>query len=173
MYYYFFRNKEVVILAFEVISQDSRYERLTKKQVNFYKKHPDAKIHEIRNCKIDDPEPIIIDIDQLRADTIDEISKKSLGTMAGICSPYQFANAQASLIAIEAGEESIYDAETARRYISLYTHYGRICRNMFYEAKGLLEQCDTAEGIEAIKNDYFTRYDSIIDNDSSSGPDGE
>ena len=164
MFYYFFKNKQVIELSFQVHPADKRYELLTAEQQAFYIEHPNAKIHEIRNCKIDDPiPPTPIDIEQFKKGTIDEISKKSLGTMAGICSPYQFANAQASLIAIEGGSTPIYDEEIAHYYLSLYIEYGKRCRDLFYEAKAEIELCETAEGIESIKNNYFDRYDHITD----------
>ena len=167
-YYYFIDGKTYIAVTDTKVDTtiNPNFKQLTKKQRDFYIENPDATVDEIRNCqRYEPPTPVVRPIEEVRADAENTISDFSLTTMARFCTAYQFANAQSSLIEIEAGNEPIYDSEKAHRYIATYGRIGKICRNYFYEAKTAIESTDSEEEINNIISQYENIYQSITDAD--------
>lgn len=159
---YIYNNRVIIDLPFKVQAYDKRYKLLSEAQNTFYAEHPTATIWEIKNCKLQEPvEAITPSIEELKDEALKTISNYSLTTVNKYCTPYQFANAQASLMAIQDGGIGIYNEEDSQQYINLYIHYGKQCRDLYYEAKEYLELCNSEEEIINVINTYKEYYDNL------------
>lgn len=159
---YFYRNTTIVDLPFRVKDYDKRFVALTPEQETFLLEHPEATAYEVKNMHMneDSPEPYM-SLDTIKENALSSLSNYSLNIVNHFCTPYQFANAQASLLAIANGGVGIYDKETATNYINLYNQYGKQCRDLYYEAKGYIELCNTENDINEIVIEYERRYNNI------------
>lgn len=159
------KNKLFIHEGAEVLKNLTGFTPLTEEQVAFYETHPDASTQEIQHCKlIEISVPYVPTLEEQQKKAVSFLSQYSLNTLDRFVSAYQLANAQCSVLWAESnnkGEPPIYDLTTAQGYIDTYLRVGGLCRDKFYEAKGLIESAVNNAEIEEIKASAISYYDTL------------
>lgn len=163
LYFVKYRNKRK-IEDWDTEITNPAFVPLSDEQTAFYTANPTASVAEVEKCELNPPYiPVEPTFEEIQAQAIKEISKKSLETLDRFVSAYQLANAQCSILWAEnsKGESPIYDLATAQGYIDTYLRIGGLCRAKFYEVKGLVESAANKAEIEEIKASAISYYDTL------------
>lgn len=137
------------------------YEPFTENQRKFYEEHPEASVAEIKACQMYiAPDPILPSLNDVKAESLRELSQMSLDTLDKFVKSYQFANAQSSLLTLANNPEAatVYSREYSLYVIDTYTRVGSYLRGVYFEAENLIEDAETVESVLEIKEHYIEKY---------------
>lgn len=162
MNYNYFVDYRIVTSDHEIdLNINPAYIPFTAEQNEFYIEHPNASYWEIRNCRMN-PEPVPPTLEEVKHNCIKILSEKSLEILGRYVKEYQLANAQSSLYILEKYPQynPIYTEDKAIEVITTYDRVGLDLRTIFKYAEKEINDCETSEEVENIKNYYMQQYDN-------------
>lgn len=151
------------------MSGNPAFERLTDKQVAFYREHPNASVKEVRECKITPPYippvPSLTELKENAIRDIDTMSRTTIGTFADVLT---FSNTIASTVYAKAkGIDPIYSDDKILKTSTDFLIVGKMCRDLFYEMRDRVNAATTGSEIEQLVTEARTRYDAIEHSEDS------
>lgn len=151
------------------MSGNPAFEKLTPEQVAFYHEHPNASIKEIRECKIIPPYiPPVPSITELKEQAIKDIDNMSRVTLGKFADVLTFSNTIASTVYAKGnGIEPIYSDAKILKTATDFLIIGKMCRDVYYELSGRVNDATTAIEIEQIVSEARARYDAIEHSEDS------
>lgn len=158
MNYYFVENKYIMKVDAPIdLGACPHCIEMTPEQTEFYKKNPTASVNEIKNCKL--YEPYILTVEDNKKISIENLSHYSLSITEELVPSYKIQNA---LICTNLNnhDESIYSHDECLQIIEKYNRIGKYCREIFYNFKEQIENCETNEEINNIFDQAITLYNT-------------
>ena len=163
IYNYFDTIKKRVISSKRELTESESIVKLNAEQKAFFEQHRRASYEEIWNAQKyvpptpePTPEPTL---DELKAQTLKELSDLSLEVLGGHVSEYQLMNARLSLEA--ADPDKLYDATKSAAVVETYLRIGKLCRTAYYEAKAEIEACESVTVLNDVYERWKEYYNSI------------
>ena len=158
MNYYFVNDKHIMTVESPInLGIFTHCVELTPEQVEFYLAHPNASIVEIKNCQL--YETYILTVEDNKKQSIDNLSHYSLSITEELIPNYKIQNAIVCT-SLNNHDNSIYSHDECLEIIEKYNRVGKYCREMFYNFKTQIENCESNEEVNDIFNQAIILYDT-------------
>lgn len=160
MYLYFNETLKKIVACVAPVEKEG-LTPLTAEQVERWEENPRSHWSQIMNGQpaVEPPTPAEPTLDELKAEAVKKLSDLSLEVLGSWVSEYQLMNARLSLEAEPA--DKIYADDKAAEVVADYLRVGKQCRELFYEAKSVIEACETKEQLKGVRDEYTDDYEKL------------
>ena len=174
MDYYYFKLRNNIAIRITVFQEEINttlnpsFRAFTQEQTEFYLEHPEASIHEIERCELYPPYvPPEPDIEEIRANALQELDKISRDTLGTKVDVLGFCDALASSVYKPSRTDSIYTDDEVLRTADDFLRIGKACRQKLQELVPEIEESTTIDGIENIMEGARQYFDELVQPEDS------